>query len=395
MSTENDKALKRLKVAIIHPFFFVLGGAEHFLAELCKVFPHADIYTLFSGNDFIPAACKRHRITTSFLQKVPGILKYHRLLVFLQPLAVESFDLRGYDLVISSDSSVAKGVLTSQDTVHICYCHTTTRYLWDYYATFLAKQRGLKRLFFRLVAHRMRLWDFQAAQRVDFFVANSRYIAHRIWKYYRRPSTVIYNPVSVEKGYLASRTDEYYLTVGRMTESKRMDLVIEACNRLGRRLKIAGTGVELERLRAMAGPTVEFCGRVSDEELAELYSHCRALVFAADEDFGLVSLEAQAYGRPVIAYERGGNLETINGRSGDSPRTGVFFQKQTADDIEEAILRFEAEESQFVSADIRERALTFNHETFARSFSDFAMEKIREARFHPLPSAEEPPCRGS
>jgi glycosyltransferase involved in cell wall biosynthesis len=316
------------------------------------------------------------KITTSFLDQIPGAKRVYRYLLPLYPLAVECLDLSGYDLVISADGAATKGVLTDADAVHLCYCHSPPRSFWDQYATNLRSMPWLVRAVFALVSQQMRQWDVAAAQRIDGFVVNSRYVADRVAKYYRRESTVIYPPVDTSGAYVASGHENHYLSVGRLVEAKRVDLAIAACKRLGRRLRIAGTGPSEAGLRAMAGPTIEFLGRVDEAELKAEYASCRALLFAADEDFGLVSVEAQAFGRPVIAYGRGGSLETVIGLRAEDFRedqtgqgqaerfTGVFFAEQSADSLSDAILNFESIESRFDPETIQEHARGFDKSVF-------------------------------
>ena len=258
------------------------------------------------------------------------------------PLAVEMLDLSGYDLVITSDSGPVKGVVTDPAATHICYCYSPMRYLWDGHSAYLRKMPPLTQTIFRLACHYVRNWDYSAAQRVDHFIADSHYVASRIRKYYRRDSTVIHPPIDTSKGFLAGKHEDYYLAVGRLVPYKRTDLLIDACAKLGRKLVIVGDGPELKRLRNKSAKNVEFLGQVDEAQLRNVYAQCRALLFAADEDFGMVPLEAQSYGRPVIAYGKGGALETVIGTfppireqktNGVSEMTGVFFQEQTADSL--------------------------------------------------------------
>ncbi len=277
--------------------------------------------------------------------------------------------MRGFDLVISCDASVMKGVIVDQDALHICYCHTPTRYAWDLFRTFAEQAPRLFRPAFYLTAHRLRQWDFSAAQRVDHFIANSEYIARRIRTYYRRESTVIYPPVDTASGFLAETTSDYYLSVGRLTHTKRLDLLILACNQLGRPLVIAGTGREEKRLKAIAGPTVKFLGRVADKDLPKLYAECRAFLFAADEDFGIVPVEAQSYGRPVIAYGHGGVLETV--LAGAPQSTGVLFPAQSVDAVVSGILEFEFIENSFDPQFIQAHAQKFDTTVFTKAIQQY------------------------
>jgi glycosyltransferase involved in cell wall biosynthesis len=344
------------------------------------MYPEADIYSIFADQRFVPEMVRRHQLKTSFLNKIPGRRQLYRQLMPLHPLAAESLDLSGYELVISSDYSVGKGVLVDQEFTHISYCHTPTRYLWDYYRNSYRKQSPLLRPVFALTSHYARTWDYLAAQRVDAFVANSDYIAGRIRRYYQRESVVIYPPIETAKAYLDNATDDYYLSVGRLTYSKRLDLIIDACNRLGRRLLIAGVGREEKQLKAMAGRSVEFLGRVPDSALPGLYAKCRAFIFAADEDFGMVAVEAQAYGRPVLAYAHGGSLETVRGYGYHPQPTGVFFNQQTTEAVADAILDFERLEDQFRPQAIRSHALTFDTSVFIERMKAFVDSKLLTCR---------------
>jgi len=356
----------------VHPYYAAYGGSEKVDEILGRMFPDADPFTLFSAEAGIPASLRGRTMHRSFLQNVPGIDRIYRGLLPLFPYAAESLDLRGYDLVISSDHGPSKGVLVDQGATHICYCHTPWRQLYDLYRVSIEKVPALLRPVFGLSAHYLRQWDFVAAQRVGRFIANSRYVQQRIHNFYRRDSEVIYPPVKTLDGFLSKSVDLYYLSVGRLSHTKRLDILVHACNRLNRRLVISGAGPEEQRLKAIAGPMIEFAGRVPDAELPSLYANCRALLFAADEDFGIVPVEAQAYGRPVIAYGYGGSLETV--RIGDSQGrsdTGIFFPEQTVEAAVEGILRFEAAESIFVPTEIREHAQRFDTSVFVESFQAF------------------------
>ena len=330
---------------------------------LASIFPTAEFFTLFWKEESLPENLLGKAVHTSFLHRIPFIQHLYRPLLPLYPLATESLDMRGFDVVISCDASVVKGVIVDQNALHICYCHTPTRYAWDLYRTFGEKAPVLAKLPFYVTAHYLRQWDFLAAQRVDYFIANSAYIARRIRTYYRRESTVIYPPVNTAAGYIAEDPADYYLSVGRLTHTKHIDLIIGACNCLGRDLVIAGSGREERRLKAMAGSTITFLGRVADQDLPALYARCRAFIFAADEDFGIVPVEAQSFGRPVIAYGHGGVLETVRGCDVDHP-TGVFFPEQTTESVIGGIRRFEGIEGLFDVLYIRAHSQKFDTAIF-------------------------------
>jgi glycosyltransferase involved in cell wall biosynthesis len=370
-----------MRVAITYANSLALGGAERVLEVLARMFPEAHFFSLMTEDHFIPQALKEREITTSFLNRFGWVKRSHRNFLPLYPLAVESLNLRGYELIITADGTATKGVITDQSAVQVCYCHSPHRSLWDQYASYMDELSGAKRRIFMLSAHYVRQWDYLAAQRVDAFVANSRYIQDRIRKYYRRDSTIIFPPVDTIQGYVTESHRNYYLTVGRLVDVKRTDLLIEACNRLGRQLVIVGCGPSESALRAIAGPTISFRGHTSDSELRELYARSKALLFAAEEDFGLVPVEAQSYGRPVIAYGKGGVVESVVGGSSpelqkDGRATGVFFDEQSVDSAVRAITHFEAMEHYFVPSFIREHAKTFDTTVFCGKMLEFVQRQV-------------------
>lgn len=373
--------LSRFRVAVVQFWLSGYGGTERVLEAIGEIFPQADYYALVVTDNAIPPKLRERGVKRSFVAKIPGAKRWFRHLLPLYPLALEQFDLGGYDLVISSESGPAKGVITSPRTCHICYCHTPMRYLWDMYHEYRKTMNPFTRAGFSLMATHLRQWDFSTAARVDHFVANSEYVAARIWKYYRRESTVIHPPVDVSAGYISKETEDYYLAVNRLVPYKRIDLAIEACNRLGRRLYVVGTGPEYQRLRKLAGPTIEFLGRLDENSLPQTYARCRALLFPAEEDFGLVPVEAQSYGRPVIAYGRGGVLETVIGlRPGKSPEraTGMFFNEQSASALAQSIVAFEKVETSFEPEFIRSSSLRFSKERFKEGFANLTIKHLAE-----------------
>jgi len=364
-----------MKVALIHDHLAQDGGAEKVLKILADIFPQAPIYTLLYEKKQVDKYFKDRQIETSIIQKLPGGVKHYQWYLFFMPIAVEFFDLRKFDLVISDTSSFAKGVITSPNTLHICYCHTPTRYLWSdthQYINELRYNKWLKKII-SLILNRIRIWDRLAADRVDLFIANSKTVQKRITKYYRRESTVIYPPVETERFYLSDLNqqepkEQYFLIGCRLAPYKRVDIVIEAFKKLGAdyRLKVFGDGIDLERLKRLAEDShnIEFLGRVNEEEKAKLYSNCLAFINPQEEDFGITVVEAMASGRPVIAYQRGGATETVV-----ENRTGLFFSEQIPEDLEAVIRRFRSED--FNSVEIKEYAQQFSVDNFKKQITEF------------------------
>jgi glycosyltransferase involved in cell wall biosynthesis len=384
-------SLQNARVAIVHYWFVAHRGGERVVESIASMFPQADLFSLVVDPESLPASLRARSIHTSFLQNIPGIRRWHRRFLPLYPLALEQFDLSSYDLVLTSESGPAKGVLTSASTCHVCYCHSPMRYLWDFYHHY--KNGGsfgaLSRPFFTLASHYLRLWDSASADRVDYFAANSRNVASRIRKHYRRDSRVIYPPVNIHAGYLADQTGDYYLAVSQLVDYKRIDLAIAACNRLGRHLHIVGSGEQYSRLRKLAGSSIHFLGALSDAELHKQYAHCRALLFPGEEDFGIVPVEALSFGRPVIAFARGGVTESVRGFCAGSPAapensSGIFFREQSVDALIHAIQEFERVEHVFSPFLIRQQAERFSPEQFQLNFRSFLLQKWEE--FHQTPT---------
>jgi glycosyltransferase involved in cell wall biosynthesis len=372
-ATEEAVSLQNLRVAIVHHWFISRAGGERVIDTIASIFPTVDLFTLFLDQQKLPPALRKHKITTSFLDRIPGARRAHRHFLPFYPLAVEMLDLSGYDLIITSDSGPMKGVVTDPSSTHICYCHSPMRYLWDGHSAYLRGMPPLTQTLFGLASHYVRNWDYSAAQRVDHFIANSDYVAGRIWKYYRRDSTVIHPPINTAQSFLANKHEDYYLAVGRLVPYKCTDLLIDACGQLGRKLVVVGDGPEKKRLIKKSAKNVEFLGEIDESQLRGVYAKCRALLFAADEDFGMVPLEAQSYGRPVIAFGKGGALETVVGtfspnreqKNGQEPAiTGVFFPEQTVDSLAKAILSFESSEEIFCPQRIQLHARKFDTAVF-------------------------------
>ena len=374
-----------MKIAIVHPWFLAGGGAEQTVNALAAIFPDAVFFTMLYTEDGLPSNLRHRTIHASSWNTIPFKYQVYRYLLPLYPLGFESLDLRGYDVVLTSDSNLMKGVLIDQNAIHICYCHSPMRCLWDLRHEYLASMPAWIRPIFRFGVHYVRQWDFSAAQRVDAFIANSENVAERIQTYYRRSSTVVYPPVDTHNGFLNNEIDDYYLSVGRIVDFKRIDLLIQVCNELKRNLVIVGTGRDEKKLRSMAGPTIRFAGRASSEDLHTLYSRCRAFLFAADEDFGIVPVEAQSFGRPVIAYGKGGTLETVIDPSNTLNRvpTGIHFFEQTTASLKAAMLRFEALENSFDPKLIRLHAQKFDTANFAKHMKHLVKNVVRAKRAKP------------
>lgn len=355
-----------MKIALVHDHLAQIGGAERVLKIFHELFPDAPIYTLIYDKKRVGTILADAAVRTSFLQRLPFSKRMYQWFLPLMPTATESYDLSSFDIVLSSASAFAKGIITKSTTLHICYCHTPTRYLWtdshDYLSE-LGAPRPVKWILPYLFTG-LRVWDAHAAMRADRMIANSRTVRERITKYYRRDSTVIFPPVEVEQFALGEGSGSYYLAGGRLVSYKRFDIVIDAFNRLGIPLKIFGTGPEWKKLHKRAKSNVEFLGGVSDEQRALLYQHCIAYIHPQEEDFGITPIEAMAAGRPVIAYAAGGALETIL-----DGMTGTFFYDQDYAALIDAILHFDA--SHYDAPTIRTYALKYSVDRFKKELSDF------------------------
>lgn len=331
-----------MKVAIVHDWFVTYAGAERVVEQLLELYPEAD---LFSTVDFLPEGqrdfIKNKKIHTTFIQHLPGARKHYRSYLPLMPLAIEQLDLSGYDLIISSSSCVSKGVITGPDQVHICMCYTPVRYAWDLQHQYLQEAgmtKGLKSWIARIILHYIRMWDLRTVNNVDHFIAISHYIERRIKKYYRRESTVIYPPVDVDKFELCEEKEDYYLTASRMVPYKKIKLIVEAFNEMpDKKLVVIGEGPEFAKTKAIAKDNITMMGYQPYEVLKEKMQHAKAFVFAAEEDFGITPIEAQACGTPVIAYGKGGALETIK-----ENETGIFFYQQDVESVVDAVTRLES-----------------------------------------------------
>jgi len=386
-----------LRVAIVHDWFVTYAGSERVVEQLVGLFPNADVFGLV---DFLPAAERRwlgdKPVHTSFLQQLPWARRKYASYLPLMPLAIEQLDLTPYDMVISSSHCVAKGVLTGPDQLHISYVHTPMRYAWDAQHEYLngaGLERGVKSWLARWMLHKIRLWDVRTAHGVDAFVANSQFIARRIWKCYHRTAEVIHPPVDIDAFPLCEDREDFYVTASRLVPYKRVDLLVEAFAQMPeKRLLIIGDGPELRKLRAMATPNVQLLGYQSLATLRSTIQRARAFLFAAREDFGIALVEAQAAGTPVIALGQGGALETIRGLESDRP-TGVLFDQQTPHSLIDALQTFEREQHRIMAAECRANAARFGIERFQRQFFDFAMQQwdhFRSGDYRPNEQADNP-----
>ncbi|MBN1779468.1 MAG: glycosyltransferase [Candidatus Buchananbacteria bacterium] len=356
-----------MKIALVHDHLTQEGGAEKTLLALQEIWPEAPTYTLLYDKSKFNGSFANKNIKTSFLQNWPGSLKHYQWFLPLMPQATESYDLMDYDVVISSCSALAKGVITGSQTVHICYCHTPTRYLWSdthRYVEELKSNRLVKKIV-PYYLHRLRLWDQLAAQRVDTFVANSNYVSKRIKKYYRRDSLVIHPPVQTTNFSISDKIGNYYLTGGRLVSYKRFDLTIRAFNRLGIPLKIFGEGPEFENLKKMAKPNIEFLGKISADDLKKVYSQAIAFIHPQVEDFGITIVESMASGRPVIAYGEGGACETVVWG-----KTGQFFDEQSWEALADTVVRFKPEN--YKPQEIKNYAEQFSQQNFKKRIEELA-----------------------
>lgn len=369
-----------MKTAIVCDWLVAVGGAEKFLGHLLDCFPEADLYAVIDFVDESQRGFLRQKpIQTTFIQKLPFVKRFYRSFLPLMPLAIEQLDLSGYNLIISSSHAVAKGVITGPGQVHISYVHSPMRYAWDLQHHYL-RETGLDKQWHGYLAryflHKLRLWDLRSANGVDHFVANSRFIAQRIQKTYRREAEVIYPPIDIAQFTPTSKKESFYLAASRLVPYKRMDLIVDSFRDLpDKQLIVIGDGPEREKLRKKAGDNVTLLGYQSNDVLIDHLQRAQALIFAAEEDFGLIPLEAQACGTPVIAYGKGGALETIRGLSDPHP-TGVFFPEQTTTAIQDAIACFEQEQHRMNTSNCVHQAKLFSPDVFKKRFVSFVESKL-------------------
>lgn len=371
------KQIENLKVALVHDFLVQFGGAERVLETLCEMFPQAPIYTLLYDREKMRGKFSSREIRTSFLQKFPKFLRkrYQYLLPFF-PVAVETFDLRDFDLVISSSSAWGKGIVTKLNTIHIAYIHSPMRFVWDYNEKYLSEDRKEKFKFLvRPFLSYLRIWDKMASERPDFLIANSKYTQERIVKYYRRESEVIYPPAfnSENQKQITNyklQTTNYFLIVSRLSPYKKMELAVRTFNKLELPLIVIGEGKQGNYLRKIAKKNIKFLGWKSDEEVAKYYAGARAFIFPGEDDFGLTMVEAMSFGVPVIAYRKGGAMEIV-----EEGKTGEFFNFQTSETLADGIRRFVENEGNYEKRYIKNKAEMFSKDEFISKFKQY-IDKI-------------------
>jgi len=375
----QENHLKKLKTAIVHDWFAGYAGSERCVESFTNLYPEADVFVLFNflTDEEQKIVVKNKKPHTSFIQNLPFARSNHRKYLPLFPYAIEQFDLSEYDLIISSSHAVAKGVLTNQNQLHICYCHTPIRYAWDLTHQYLKESKltsGIKGAFAKWVLHYIRMWDISVANRPDFFIANSGYIAKRIKKIYNRESFVINPPVDLNNFECSAGKDDFYLTASRFVPYKRMDVIAEAFSKMpDKKLVIVGSGPDEEKIKEKSGSNIEFAGYLNGERYKDYMMRAKGFVFAAEEDFGIVVIEALASGTPVIALDKGGTAETVqNGIN------GVHFSEQSVESIKEAVERFEKTRSGFDSIKIAENAKQYDRKIFEEKVRKFVDEKAIE-----------------
>ena len=360
-----------MKVAIIHYWLVGMRGGEKVVQELCKIYPQADIYTHAYNPKEISDTINKHNIKTTFIQNLPFAQKKYQSYLPFMPLALEQLDLRGYDLVISSESGPSKGVITDPNSLHLCYCHSPMRYIWDMYQDYFQNAGYIRKLLMVPLTHYLRTWDVSSSNRVDQFVANSSFIQKRIRKFYRREAQIIHPPVNTNDFSVSSENEDFYLMVGQLVDYKRTDLAVNAFNKLNKKLVIIGAGDQLKMLKSIAKNNVEILGYQKFDVIKDHYSKCKAVIFPGVEDFGMVPIEAMASGKPVIAYGKGGALDYVMNK-----KNGILFNEQTIQSLQEAIQRFEDEGIDFSPEEIKAFSEKFSAHEFRRKFIDLVEMKL-------------------
>jgi glycosyltransferase involved in cell wall biosynthesis len=363
-----------MKVALVHDWLTGMRGGEKILEVFCELFPDATIFATIHNEGMMSPAIEHMNIKTSFIQHLPLKTKKYRHYLPLMPAAMNALDFSGFDFILSTSVAVAKAAKPRDDAVHICYCNTPMRYIWDQYDEYFGEGRAglMTRAAMALAVPHLRRWDVRTCSRVHYFIANSHNVAERISRIYHRPSDVIYPPVSTDLFSVSEKDDGYYLVVSALVPYKRVDLAIEAFNKIGEKLLVVGAGPEMEKLKSLAKGNIEFLGWQSDESLSKFYAGCRALIFPGVEDFGIVPLEAMASGKPVVAFARGGALETVVG-DGASP-TGVFFQEQTVNSLVSAVKGLT--QMKFDPYAIRKHTEKFDRKEFKRQMVEYISKKL-------------------
>ncbi|GAB6072784.1 glycosyltransferase family 4 protein [Venenivibrio stagnispumantis] len=366
-----------MRTALVHDWLTTIAGAEKVLEAIYELYP-SPIYSLVvDKNNLKNTIFENAYIYTSFIQKFPFSKKIYRNYLPFFPLAIEQFDLSKYDVIISSSHAVAKGVLTNHNQLHICYCHTPIRYAWDLYHQYLKEsklERGLKGWIAKYILHKIRIWDISTANRPDYYIANSIYVAKRIKKIYAKEATVIYPPVDIDKFELYTKKEDFYLTASRMVPYKKIDLIVQAFSKMpDKKLVVIGDGPDFKKIKKIATKNIEILGYQPFEVLKDYMKKAKAFIFAAEEDFGIIPVEAQACGTPVIAYGKGGVTETVI-----QNETGIFFMEQTVDSIINAVKDFEKKENYFDYNKIRKNAEKFSKENFKAKLKEFIENKINE-----------------
>lgn len=378
-----------MRIAAVHEWLVNYAGSERVLEQMLHCYPSSDLFSVvdFLGDDERGFLMGK-KAKTSFIQRLPFARKKYRQYLPLMPLAIEQLDLSGYDVVLSSSHAVSKGVLTGPDQVHICYVHSPIRYAWDLQHQYLQESgltKGVKGLLARAILHYMRLWDVRTANGVDYFIANSEFIARRIWKVYRREAKVIYPPVDVEAFTYSENKQDYYLAASRLVPYKKMDLIVEAFAGMpDKKLIVVGEGPDMAKVKAKAAPNIEVLGYQPFSRLKDLMQGAAAFVFAAEEDFGITPVEAQACGTPVIAFGKGGALETVRALGEHKRPTGVFFERQDIASIQQAVAEFAARRDAFLPEYCRENALRFSVAEFRAQYSAYVRECVDRANGIPV-----------
>jgi len=369
-----------LKIAVVHDWLTGMRGGEKVLEIIFEIFPDADLFTLLYNKGSVSPLIADRNIYTSFINKLPFKTSKYRHYLPLFPTAIELFDFKEYDLIISTSHCVAKGVRTPPNTLHVSYVHSPMRYVWDMYEDYFGRDKTnfLQRMIIPLFANYLRMWDVTSSNRVDFFIANSKHVANRIQKYYRRDAKVIHPPVNTESFKKSNVSEDFYLVLSALVPYKKVDLAVDAFNQNGKSLIVVGDGPEKSRLTKLAKSNIKFVSGIDGDQLNEYYSKCKALIFPGEEDFGIVPVEAQSCGKPVIAFARGGALETVIGYDGNNEKkcSGIFFNNQTSESLIETIEKFEKLE--WDTEFINNHAQKFNRNRFKDEISKFINCKTAE-----------------